>query len=76
MLEKPERVTDTEEKKDVCPCLNKDHTATNIPHTNVLKHLITEVRVNHAGDCETQSHPPPALPPLFTDLHHFYSYLG
>lgn len=40
-------------EKRVYPCSNEDHTATNIPHTNILRHLIAKLRVNHRGDCET-----------------------
>lgn len=43
-------VRDTGQKKDIHPCPNEDHTATNIPHANILRHLITKLRVNHGGD--------------------------
>lgn len=53
------------------PCPNEDHTATNIPHTNLLRHLITKLRVNHGvGDCKTfrlptSTHRPSSFPCLF-----------
>lgn len=50
---KLEAKTEKRGKKRVYPCSNEDHTATNIPHTNILRHLIAKLRVNHRGDCET-----------------------